>query len=109
MLVVVPDRVGQLFIRARDLTDFIVRTARELALVSFVGGGASRLVVEDERGLEMVRTAPLFSGSGIESRVEALRELERFRRLKGFKASGAISITKSRQYRETKTNLKTYS
>ena len=86
-----------------------MRTARELALVSFVGGGASRLVVEDERGLEMERTAPLFSGSGIESRVEALRELELFRRLKGFKASGAISITKLIRSREAKTNSNTYS
>ena len=52
MLVVGPDRVAQLFIRARDLTDFIARTAREPVLVSFVGGGARRSVVEDERGLD---------------------------------------------------------
>ena len=52
MLVVVPDRVGQLFIRARDLTDFIARTAREPVLVSLVGGGARRSVVEDERGMD---------------------------------------------------------
>ena len=38
MLIVVPDRVAQLFIRARDLTDFIAKTAREPVLVSFVGG-----------------------------------------------------------------------
>ena len=43
MLVVVPDRVGQLFIRARDLTDFIARTAREPVLVSFVGGGCEEI------------------------------------------------------------------
>ena len=52
MLVVVPDKVGQLFIRVRDLTDFIAQTAREPVLVSFVGGGARRLAVEDERGLD---------------------------------------------------------
>ena len=98
MLVVVPDKVGQLFIRVRDLTDFIARTAREPVLVSFVGGGARRSVVEDERGLETERAVPLFSGSGTESRVEALRELERFRRLKGFKGSGAISTTTQSQY-----------
>ena len=98
MLVVGPDRVAQLFIRARDLTDFIARTAREPVLVSFVGGGARRSVVEDERGLETERAVPLFSGSGTESRVEALRELERFRRLKGFKGSGAISTTTQSQY-----------
>ena len=44
--------------------DFIVRTAREPVLVSFVGGGARRSVVEDERGLETEQTVPLFSGSG---------------------------------------------
>ena len=66
--------------------DFIAKTAREPVLVSFVGG-ARRSVVDDERGLEMERTVPLFSGSGIESRVESSRELERFRRLKGFKGS----------------------
>ena len=52
MLIVIPDRAGQLFIRARDLTDFIARMAREPALVSLVGGGARRSVVEDQRELD---------------------------------------------------------
>ena len=78
VLVVGPDRVAQLFIRARDLTDFIARTAREPVLVSFVGGGARRPVVEDERELATERTVPLFSGSGTESGLEALRELDDF-------------------------------
>ena len=73
-MVVGPDRVSQLFIRARDLTDFIARTAREPVLVSFVGGGARRSVVEDERGLDTEQAVPLFSGSGIESRIEALSD-----------------------------------
>ena len=42
-LVVVPDRVAQLFIHAKDLTDFIARTAREPVLVSFVGGGCEEI------------------------------------------------------------------
>ena len=109
MLIVIPDRAGQLFIRARDLTDFIARTAREPVLVSFVGGGARRSVVEDERGLDTERAVPLVSGSGTESRVEALRELERFRTLQDFEGSGAISITKSIRCRKTKTNSSTYS
>ena len=91
-----------------DLTDFIARTAREPVLVSFVGGCARRSVVEDERGLETEWTIPLFSGSGTENRMEASRELERFRRLKGFKGSGA-TITKSIRCREPKVNLNTYS
>ena len=77
-MVVGPDRVSQLFIRAGDLTDFIAQTAREPALVSFVGGGARRSVVEDERGLDTERAVPLFSGSGTESGLEALRELNDF-------------------------------
>ena len=71
-MIVVPDRVAQLFIRARDLMDFIAKTAREPVLVSFVGG-ARRSVVDDERGLEMERTVPLFSGSLTENTVKTLR------------------------------------
>ena len=59
MLVVGPERVAQLFTRARGLTDFIARMAREPVLVSLVGGSARRSVVEDERGLETERTLPL--------------------------------------------------
>ena len=81
-LVVVPDRVAQLSIHAKDLTDFIARTAREPVLVSFIGGSAKRSVVENERGLKTERPIPLFSSLGTKSRVEALRELERFRRLR---------------------------
>ena len=62
----------------RDLTDFIARTAREPVSVSFVGGVARRSVVEDERGLATEQTVSLFSGSGTESRLEALRELNDF-------------------------------
>ena len=53
MLIVVPDRVAQLFIRARDLTDFIVRTAREPVLISLVGGdGVRKSVIKNKRGLD---------------------------------------------------------
>lgn len=87
VLVVVPDSVAQLFIRAIDLTDRMARMASEPVLGSSVDGGARRPLL-DCMGLVTERTEP-WLGSGTESKVEALSELKRARDSRGLEGSGA--------------------